>query len=394
MKSSKFLLFGLIFWISFLLTGCDTETNLDSDLPDNEVVSVMKSFLKEINSEDTIIKKEDFDWLNTAEFNYLSNSDDWYYNISWYSLRVNGVKKLPNVNKVFDWWVVRYVWDEIWWSAIDFSKDNMVCSYYLNLEQEIPSELMTYEWDYEDEDYEAYNKAWEDFYDIASYALELYCWYLPDWVVDYKDFNFYWEWMEPFWYASFRWESVYLFTPDWVEDHYIQSIKHQWDNYTISWYSINWKIEKTDCLDWWKWDIHDYTISFDITNESNSVDGDDITHYEWCADKIDPLFAIWEEGTLDTFIKKTNYKYSGNYSNENVFYSITDIASKYMYVNFYQYNWNDYDNYQLLMEETDDWWDVLYEWNWYGISPEKCEELNQYDNNLMDLFFLIVCPRW
>jgi hypothetical protein len=59
-----------------LLTGCDTETNLDSDLPDNEVVSVMKSFLKEINSEDTIIKKEDFDWLNTAEFNYLSNSDD------------------------------------------------------------------------------------------------------------------------------------------------------------------------------------------------------------------------------------------------------------------------------------------------------------------------------
>lgn len=129
MKSSKFLLFGLIFWISFLLTGCDTETNLDSDLPDNEVVSVMKSFLKEINSEDTIIKKEDFDWLNTAEFNYLSNSDDWYYNISWYSLRVNGVKKLPNVNKVFDWWVVRYVWDEIWWSAIDFSKDNMVCSY-------------------------------------------------------------------------------------------------------------------------------------------------------------------------------------------------------------------------------------------------------------------------
>ena len=200
--------------------------------------------------------------------------------------------------------------------------------------------------------------------------------------------------MEPFWYASFRWESVYLFTPDWVEDYYIQSIKHQWDNYTISWYSINWKIEKTDCLDWWKWDIHDYTISFDITNESNLVDGDDITHYEWCADKIDPLFAIWEEGTLDTFIKKTNYKYSGNYSNENVFYSITDIASKYMYVNFYQYNWNDYDNYQLLMEETDDWWNVLYEWNWYGISPEKCEELNQYDNNLMDLFFLIVCPRW
>jgi hypothetical protein len=47
------------------------------------------------------------------------------------------------------------------------------------------------------------------------------------------------------------------------------------------------------------------------------------------------------------------------------------------------------------MENSDDGFKVLYEWGWYDdITDEKCEELNQYDNNLMDMFFLKSCPRW
>jgi hypothetical protein len=46
------------------------------------------------------------------------------------------------------------------------------------------------------------------------------------------------------------------------------------------------------------------------------------------------------------------------------------------------------------MEYVDGEWLTLFEWNWYEISDDECERLNQYDNNLMDIFFLTSCPRW
>ena len=65
-----------------------------------------------------------------------------------------------------------------------------------------------------------------------------------------------------------------------------------------------------------------------------------------------------------------------------------------MLVNFYYVNGESYDSYQSIIEISDDGFKVLYEWEWYGaISDEECEELNQYDNNLMDMFFLRSCPR-
>lgn len=395
MKINKLLFFCSAFWFLFLVSGCDfgnsgTIGDSNKNLPNNEVVSIMKNFEKEIGV-DAVINEDIFERLNAAEYDYYNYSGEWYYNITWYSLVVTGVKELPNIDKVFDWWYVNYVWDEIWGSAIDFYSDNILCSYFLSLEQEIPSELMAWDWDLTGEDYDTYNATWDDFYDKATYYLNLSCWYLPEWVISYKDFNFYWEWMEPFWYASFRWENIYLFNPEWVNEYSIRTIKKQWDNLTFNWFNVDWILEKAECLDWWKWDIHDYKISFDITNQLRW--DDEVIHYDWCADKINPKFIVGEEWTLDTFVKKSNYKYTGNLWNWDIFYSIVGIAWKYMFVNIYTFNWNNYDSYQVLMEEIDDWWNVLYEWDWYGISDEKCEELNQYDHSLMDLFFLISCPR-
>jgi hypothetical protein len=54
----------------------------------------------------------------------------------------------------------------------------------------------------------------------------------------------------------------------------------------------------------------------------------------------------------------------------------------------------DYESYQSIIEDSGDEFKVLYEWGGYDdISDEECEALNQYDNNLMDMFFLKGCPR-
>ena len=410
MKSKNLFMFSfaLILWFSLMLMGCDSWnwnesflgnfTKLNENLPDNEVVSVMKDFLKDVNK-DAEIKEDTFEWLNYAEYDYNSY-EWWYYDITWYTLSLTGVKAFPNVNKVFDGWYVHYVWDEIWWSAIDYSKDNIICSYFLSLEQEIPYELLNREWDYDDEEQQAeYNQKRSDFYDIATYSVELSCGFIPEWVIQFKDFNYYAEWMEPFWNAYFVWDYVNIFTPDGLEEHYIDVLKSDWDNYNFKWYDFDWRLEKSDCVDWGKWDTHEYKISFDVNKFSYWDDGvrheDWTIHYEWCADKENPQFLPWEEWTLKNFIKKSWYKYSRNYDQDKVSYAISSVIGKYMLVNFYYVDGEDYDSYQTIVENSENWFKVLYEWEWYNdVSDEKCEELNQYDNNLMDMFFLKSCPRW
>ena len=406
MKSKNLFYAVLALLFPLVLMGCSQEkksttepehpVKLEKKLPDNEVTLVMKNFLKDVNRS-AEIKEDTFEWLNYAEYDY-NNYTGWYYDIKWYSLALTGVKAFPNVNKVFDGRYVHYVGDEIWGSAVDYSKDNMICSYFLSLEQEIPYELINREWDYEDEQQQAeYDKKRSDFYDIATYSVELSCGYIPEWAIQFKDFNYYAEWMEPFWHAYLVWNYISLFTPDGIEDHYIDTLKSEWENFTFNWYDIDWKLEKSDCIDWWKWDTHEYKISFDVTKSSYWDDGekhiDWTTHYEWCVDKENPKFVPWEEWTLKSFIKKSWYKYDKIYDQDKVSYTIGNMVGNYMIVNFYYVDGENYESYQNLIEISDNKLKVLYEWEWYDISDEECERLNQYDNNLMDMFFLKNCPR-
>ena len=401
MMKRKFLLSSVLL-ISLWLVGCDVNNGENPNqsginLPDNEVVLVMKDFLKDVNA-DALIQEDTFWWINYAEYDY-SNYDGWYYDITWYSLSITGVKDFPNVSKIFDGWYVRYVWDEIWGSAIDYSKDNILCSYFLSLEQEIPYELMNREWDYDNpEEQAAYDKAWSDFYDIASYSVNLSCGYIPEWVIQFRDFNYYGEWMEPFRSAYIVWDYVSIFTPNGLEEEYIETIKSEWDNFSFEWYGIEWKLEKSECIDWWKWDTHEYKISFDVTKSSYWDDGKEqiewITHYEWCADGENLKFTPWEEWTLKNFIKKSWYNFTRDYDHNKISYAVASIVGKYMLVNFYYVDGEDYESYQTIIENSDNEFKVLYEWDGYNVSAEECEKLNQYDNNLMDMFFLRSCPRW
>ena len=204
--------------------------------------------------------------------------------------------------------------------------------------------------------------------------------------------------MEPFWRASIRWSLISIFTPTWMEEDYLATVKSNWDDIEFKWYHIkNWKLEKANCVDWWKWDNHEYKISFDFVKSFYGDDGlkydEEATHYEGCADSVEFDFVDWEEWMLNSFIEKTDYVYKRKFNQDYVYYTISDIVDNYMSVDFYENDWENYDSYQAIMEKTDEWWKVLFEWEGYEISDDECERLNQYDNNLMDMFFLVRCPR-
>ena len=411
-KKFSLLMAWSLLTILLVITGCDTTNPIDNNitdvdnnievdnnsLPNNEVVSIIKNFANEMNIPESNIKETSIDWYNAAEYNYDNYDESYYHTVSWYTIAGNWLKDLPDMAQILDWWYVYYLWDEIWWAVIQYSKDNIICNYYNSLEQEIPMELMEREWDLNDEsEMEAYDKARSDFYEKATYTVEFSCGFAPEWMAQYKDFSFYGEWMEPFWYASLNWTHINIFTPDGVKEQYIDTLKYDWENIEFKWYNVNWKLEKSDCIDWWKWDTHEYTISFDVNKYSYADDGTEYNewpiHYEWCADKIDADFIIWEEWTIDTIINKTNYQYTRWVDHDKVSYTVSDIAWKYMNLNIYERLEDTYSNYQIIMEKTDDGRKVIFEWDWYEISDEQCEELNQYDNNLMDMFFLTMCPR-
>ena len=408
MKIKNLLSLGMVFvlWFSLLLVGCepkdwentkpDNPTQSNVVLPDNEVVAIVKIFANELGAKESDIHEDNISRYNIAENDFEEYTEHPYYDFSGYTISMSGVKDLPNMSKLFDGWHVFYQWDEVWWAAIEYSKDNIICSYYHTLEQEIPYELMV--WDFSDDDnMETIDKARADFYDIATYTVEVSCGYRPEWVVQFKDFNFYAEWMEPFWYAYIVWDNFNIFTPDGLKEEYLETLQPDWNNYYFKWYNSTWKIEKTDCIDWWKWDTHEYKISFDVTESYYWDDGEKhitgTTHYEWCADRENPTFLPWEEWTLKNFIKKSWYQYTKDYDQNKVSYAVWNVIGNYMVVNFYYVDGDVYESYQNILEEADGTRITLYEWDWYSISDEECERLNQYDNNLMDMFFLKSCPR-
>lgn len=382
MKKYWFFCFILSCLIILTISGCIKSNNTadiddSSSLPDNKITSIVKDFAKKIWANYSDIKEEEFEWYNYAQEN---NND---YTINWYSVEKSGVlpKDSPSTVEFFDWWHVEYIWDEIWWSLIEFKKDDIICYYNLFYDQQVPYELMAWEWDYDSDEY---NKARDEFSENLTYTLWLSCWLLPKSAPQFENLYFNADGQEPFWSASIRWNTIIRFDPEKTEYYYLSSIKQDGDNIHLSWYNIEWDIKKEDCIDDGKWDTHDYKIT--ISREWDMM-------YMWCADKIDPDFLIWEEWTLWNFIKKTNYQYKWKQKRSNVSYSIIDMVNKYMQVSLYEINEDVYESYQLIMEKTENGWKVLYEWD-YDVDDDKCEELNQYDNNLMEIFFLRDCPRW
>lgn len=365
-------------WVTNVNTD-STNVDTNSNNEDKEIISILEKFSKKLNISQAIaqgnISRND---IGNRENQYDIN---WYI-ITWKNLKIDSTNW---IEKIFDWWHVEYIWDNMFWSFVEYSNEDIFCYYSLGLEQEPPYELIV--WEDKDGNAINYDEEREKFNKTATYTAELSCWRVPWWVLRLKDFNINAEGQEPFWFAPIRWWKVALIIPDWISYYYPTTINYSGDIINFSWYNVSWELVKSDCVDLWKWDTHKYHINMDITNNNNEE-----THYEWCADDVELNFSIWEEWTLENFIKKSNYNYEKPYKIENVSYVISDIINDYMEVDFYIENdWEN--NFQLIMERTDEWWIELFEWTWYEISDDECERLNQYDNNLMEMFFLTLCPR-
>jgi hypothetical protein len=68
------------------------------------------------------------------------------------------------------------------------------------------------------------------------------------------------------------------------------------------------------------------------------------------------------------------------------------MANNYMHITLYENTNQEYTPTQFIMENTDNGRKVLYEGD-YDIDDDTCEELNQYNSYLMEMFFLKSCPR-
>ena len=378
-KLQTFWLF-LLLWISVILSGCEKTPSIDdtnNNLPDNKAVSIVSDYAKLVNVWKSQIKPEEFQWLNFMDYKNTG------YNIKWYSVEASGIKPddLPDSSKFFDGRHVEYVWDEIGWSMIEYMLDDIICYYYLLYDQEIPYELMSREWDFDDDEYK---KARYEFSKTITYDTELICWFIPKWAPTSLTTYFDASWEEPFWSMSIRGSNIMRIEPEFAKDYYISTLEINGDNIHFDWYDIQWDIVKEDCIDGGKWDTHDYKIT--IFREWDM-------EYMWCADKIQTDFFVWEEWTLWNFVKKTNYQYKWTTKRENVFYSVQDMANNYMHITLYENTNQEYTPTQIIMENTDNGRKVLYEGD-YDIDDDTCEELNQYNSYLMEMFFLKSCPRW
>ena len=398
MLNKKFPLFMAFSLLSLFIVGCNPVEQDNNQLPDNEVVKVIKNFADHVDADYSNIKEDTYEWYNYAEIDHSSDDDTGHYYITWYSILVNGVKELPTTNEIFNWWYAFYIWDEMWSAAVEYSNDDVICFYRQWYEQEIPDELMAWEWDYENEEEAAqYDKARADFFGKVTYEIEVNCGYLPEWAIQYKDFYIDAQWEEAFWSAAIRWWTIDVFTPSGMQEDYIENILSDWENIIFKWYNVDWKLEKMNCVDGWVWENHEYKISFDLTKSLYWDEGEydrETSHYEGCADKVKFDLVAWEEWTLPNLIKKTGYKYERDFDKNKVYYTVTDMVDRYASINMFEVDLDVYNYYQLILENVDGEWRVIFEWNWNDISDEKCEELNQYDNNLMDMFFLRTCPRW
>ena len=83
-------------------------------------------------------------------------------------------------------------------------------------------------------------------------------------------------WTEPFWDIEIKDWIAKLSSPM-FETEYEESviITKEWDNYYFKWEELEGEFILKDCIDWWKWDMHYYTVWVSKFREY---------YYEWCGD--------------------------------------------------------------------------------------------------------------
>ena len=84
---------------------------------------------------------------------------------------------------------------------------------------------------------------------------------------------------EPFWDIEISWWMA-TFSSPMYETNVVEpiTIRQEWDNYYFSGEDLEWEFILKDCIDWWKWDMHYYTVWVAKIRDY---------YYEWCGDWIE-----------------------------------------------------------------------------------------------------------
>ena len=182
-------------------------------------------------------------------------------------------------------------------------------------------------------------------------------------------------WTEPFRDIEISWWIAKLSSPM-FETEYEEpiTITQEWENFYIKWEELEGEFIKKDCIDDWKWDLHNYRVSVSKFREYT---------YEWCWDDEEWIKMSDEDREEDFSNFMTEF--SGNIKScekdirENlnmIIENATDISQGwYSYTNIwdsYQAEW--YISYSVNGEyytkdttcafqksDFSDWWEY---WNW------------------------------
>jgi len=83
-------------------------------------------------------------------------------------------------------------------------------------------------------------------------------------------------WTEPFWGIEISWWIASFSSPMYETDVTVSvNIRQEWEDYYFSWEELEGEFILKDCIDWWKWDMHYYTVWVAKFREY---------YYEWCGD--------------------------------------------------------------------------------------------------------------
>ena len=366
------------------LPWCDSPKKENSD---KEIFAIVQHYAQAISGEVSEVSTGTFDWYNSSEYEAYDGRDP--YTITGYSFVASGVTERPNTEEYFDGWTINYLWDGFRSSSTEIIKDRFLCIYDSYLEQDIPEELIFgYSDDPTDEENERIEQLWEEFYAKATYAMEVSCGEIPEQAILLRDFDYDLYGIKNFDDGTIRGGNLYLFENEMKKDDlYFDHVVSEENSISLRNYKGEvGSIDTKSCIDK-NQKKHDYTFKFYWDN--NGI----VNFYEWCADKVESDFRVTEQGMIDTLIKKTGYKYQGNENHKRVVYYVDSVMKNYVTITIYDLDQDGYDAFNLLMEKTPQGRKTLFEWTWYSIDPDTCEELFQHDHEITEFSFLLTCPR-
>ena len=109
-------------------------------------------------------------------------------------------------------------------------------------------------------------------------------------------------WTEPFRDIEISWWIAKFSSPMYETDITIPvKVWKEWKNYYFSWEDLEGEFIKKDCLDWWKWDLHYYTVWVAKIRDY---------YYEWCGDD-EQWIKLSDEDVPDNY-----YQYQPDESTE------------------------------------------------------------------------------